>query len=284
MHYKTFSMFTFAILAMIAAPAYAAEFRIAVGTSTLDVGAVLEARVLIDTQGEDINAFEGVVTFPSDLFKPLEVRRGGGLVNFWIEEPRIEASGEVRFSGITPGGFTGHGQLFSLVFQTKQQGSGTIVVESGRALRDDGAGSSAHATSIGDSIVVSSSLASSGVIPEIVDADPPEPFTPVVARDPTLFDGKYFLAFATQDKGSGVDHYEVCEGIFRECVTAKSPYLLQHQNVDWKIIVRAVDRAGNVRTAAYPALMHLPWYQGLVLLVIMSVFMYALFHWRRLVW
>lgn len=63
--------------------------------------------------------------------------------------------------------------------------------------------------------------------------------------DPAIFDGKYFLVFATQDKGSGISHYEVCEGGKRKCAIAESPYLLQNQKLNQKIFVKAVDKNGN---------------------------------------
>ncbi|HEY4516748.1 MAG TPA: cohesin domain-containing protein [Candidatus Paceibacterota bacterium] len=276
--------FIFITLYVNVPPAYAAEFGVVANPSTFGKGAAFEARVIIDTQGESINAFAGAVTFPSDLLTPLEVREGGSIVNFWIEEPRTATSSTVRFSGITPGGFNGKALLFSVIFRAAEPGSATIAVESPRALRNDGVGSPARVTSIGTRVTVSNTPASSGSIPPVEDTDPPEPFTPVVASDPAIFGGKYFLVFATQDKKSGIDHYEVCEGSIRQCGDAESPYLLHYQSLGRKIFVKAVDRAGNERIAALPAFMHLPWYQSLLLLAIIGILVHALFNWRRLVW
>jgi len=41
-------------------------------------------------------------------------------------------------------------------------------------------------------------------IQPVKDIEPPEDFTPAVVQNSTMFDGKYFLVFAAQDKGSGL--------------------------------------------------------------------------------
>ena len=64
-----------------------------------------------------------------------------------------------------------------------------------------------------------------------------------------IFDGKYFLVFATQDKGSGIDHYEVSEDNGASFIPAVSPYLLKNQSLDTKIIVKAFDKKGNEKIA-----------------------------------
>jgi len=48
-------------------------------------------------------------------------------------------------------------------------------------------------------------------ISEIKDTEPPELFTPEIGRQPDIFNNQWFLAFTTQDKNSGISHYEVRE-------------------------------------------------------------------------
>jgi hypothetical protein len=94
-----------------------------------------------------------------------------------------------------------------------------------------------------------------------LDAGPPEKFNPEIEQSQKMFEGKYFLVFATQDKGSGVDHYEVCEGK-RQCVIAESPYPPENQQLDKKIFVKAIDKNGNERIEIfYPPNFH-PWYKN----------------------
>ena len=78
----------------------------------------------------------------------------------------------------------------------------------------------------------------------MVDATSPEKFQAEIGQDPSVFEGKYFLGFSTQDKTSGIDYYEVKEGK-GDFKRAQMPYLLDDQTLNGKIIVKAVDKAGN---------------------------------------
>lgn len=79
------------------------------------------------------------------------------------------------------------------------------------------------------------------------DIEAPESFTPIVASDPSIYDGKYFLVFSTVDKNSGIDHYEVREGIWGEYAVASSPYLIMDQTLSKNLYIVAIDKAGNKR-------------------------------------
>jgi len=84
----------------------------------------------------------------------------------------------------------------------------------------------------------------------MVDKTPPEPFELAIAQDPTVFDGKYFLSFYTTDKMSGIDYFEIKEGK-EDFKKITSPYVLGNQTLEGKIIVKAVDKAGNERVAEF---------------------------------
>ena len=92
----------------------------------------------------------------------------------------------------------------------------------------------------------------------MIDSTSPEVFEPEIGQDPSMFEGKYFLSFATVDKMSGIDHHEAAEvkrrgfvkGLLKkeekvEWKKAKSPYLLEDQSLRSKIFVKAIDKAGN---------------------------------------
>jgi hypothetical protein len=53
--------------------------------------------------------------------------------------------------------------------------------------------------------------------------------------------------FATQDKGSGINRYEVREGLFGRFVATESPYVLRNQKQTRMLVVRAIDNNENVR-------------------------------------
>ena len=95
------------------------------------------------------------------------------------------------------------------------------------------------------------------------DTIPPEEFTVELHRDENIIGGKYFVAFFTLDKQSGIDHFEVMEsqigkdgyqawdGKQSSWRSATSPYILKDQSLNSTISVKAIDKAGNSRTAVF---------------------------------
>ena len=217
--------------------------------------------IFLDTAGESINAVEGKISFPEALLKLKEIRDGNSTINFWIERPKIKQADAIIFSGIIPGGYQGKkGFLFSAVFKAKESGGGAVEIREAKVLLNDGQGTPASLS------ISSFQLNINDVGRRYIndarspDIDSPELFTPEISRDPNIFDGKWFLVFATQDKGSGIDHYKVCEKIKTTCVIAESPYVLQNQNLNRKIFVKAIDKNGNERIVVLPPKFP-PWYQ-----------------------
>ena len=260
------------LLSFAAIPVFAAEIFFDAKTRELKVNQLFEVGVFINTDGESINAVEGKIVFPEKLLKLKEIRDGNSIVNFWIERPKV-SNGEVLFSGITPGGFIDkQGLIFSTVFQARQAGRGLVEIREIKALLNDGKGTATNTSISNLELVISGSTAAAPPpVIENKDTDLPEAFEPMVASDPEIFDGKYFLVFATQDKGSGIDHYEVREKFWAGFVTAASPHLLQNQRLDKKIFVKAIDKSGNERVVMLPPQKPLPWYRHYAIFAILLV-------------
>ncbi len=106
------------------------------------------------------------------------------------------------------------------------------------------------------------------------DTIPPEPFNVELHKNPTLFNGQYYIMFTTTDKQTGIDHYEVLEIkpgeqlnvvpkrkfidiILRrkksppQWKVTKPPYLLRDQSLQSVIKVKAIDKAANERIVEY---------------------------------
>ena len=274
---KTSSVFLLLLALFVAEPVFAAEIRLDANKSEINSGEQFLMYIIIHSE-ESLNAIEGRLIFPADKLLVKEIRDGNSVINFWVEKPRIEASGIILFSGITPGGFNGaNNSIFSVVFEAKNDGVASIVLDGAKALRNDGLGSQAvlstHNTAIsikpGDSNVPKETL---------TDTELPEDFNPTIQSDPNIFDGKYFLVFATQDKISGIANYKVREGEWGWFIVAESPYLLKHQSLDRKIFVKAVDKVGNERIAILNAQYQVPWYRhytmfGIILVVVVLGFL-----------
>jgi hypothetical protein len=240
---------------LLFAPANAAQITLSADSHAIVSNQSVRITVQLDTQGEDANAIQAEVTFPADLFKLKKISDGSSAVSLWITPPKESVSGVIDFAGIMPGGFIGsNGPLFTFELQPLASGTGIIQIASATVLANDGIGSSLSVATGSVSIDIrpaSSSSASLTPSAPTVDFTAPNPFTPEIASDPNIFNGKYFLVFAATDNASGIDHYEVLEG--SSWHTATSPYLLTDQSLSGDIYVRAVDHDGNFIVVKIPA-------------------------------
>lgn len=258
------AIFSFAFLVFDFNKAWATSLFFESTNQEFALGEKFLISIFLDTFDESINAIEGKISFPEALLRLEEIRDGNSIVNFWIERPKIKQADAIIFSGIIPGGYKGtKGFLFSAVLEAKESGNGAIEINNVKILRNDGEGTKARVQisnfqfNINDINDVGHRYNDNIWHPDI---DLPELFVPEITRDLNIFDGKWFLIFATQDKESGMDHYKVCERIETTCVIAESPYVLQNQNLDRKIFVKAIDKNGNERTVILPP-KFAPWYQ-----------------------
>jgi hypothetical protein len=82
----------------------------------------------------------------------------------------------------------------------------------------------------------------------MIDATPPDEFTPAIAKDEAVFEGQPFVSFVTTDSASGVAYYEVRANFLDGWKRTndnyfKLPGLVLGDTID----VKVVDEAGNVR-------------------------------------
>lgn len=280
---------------LLALPAQAAQVYFGAPGPSFGVGAAVDVGVFLGSDGESVNAVEGTIRFPKDLLRLTDVRPAGSVVSFWVEQPRLGESGDIRFAGIVPGGFQGdRGPLFSLTFEALKAGKAEVDASQVSILRNDGAGTPA---SVRPAPMVLDIVANGPQPPFLLpkDAEAPDAFTPTLASDPNLFDGAWFAAFAAEDKQSGVATYEVKEGPPADSIRAffdrapwrfvESPYKLEHQDGTTRVLIRATDRAGNVRVAEVPARLPTPWYERMLLWGILggiTVLSGAIVLWRNL--
>ena len=257
----------------------AAELKLIAPMQKFGVNQQFQVDLLLDTEGEEINAAEVKIFFPGELLEMKEIRDGNSIINFWIERPKVEQAGIIGFSGIIPGGYQEtKGFVFSVVFRAKTSGNGAIEIRDAKVLLNDGKGTPVNVKIPPFQFSISQEVPSVPPMVEIIkDTDPPEDFKPEIASDPNVFDGKWFLVFATQDKGTGIAYYAIREtrrkiNIKRETdakwVEAESPYVLKDQKLRSWIYVKAIDKAGNERIAVLPPRYPLSWYENYLIWVI----------------
>jgi len=259
--------------------------------------------------GENVTAVEGNIKYnPQDL-TAIEFLKGNSILTF-VEEPKINREeGIVTFSGIIPGGYTGRlpgdpgesNLLGTIVFKAlKTTNAQTLIeitknskilVNAGEELKTNLIFKSLT-VAINNQEVVFNPLNELEKIKE-EDKIPPEEFKPEIVK----INGQYFLVFNTQDKQSGIDHYEVAtlkENLlgqvkfisnFKE---GESPYPLQETDLDKVIEVKAIDKAGNERIAILYPQTQIKWYQNywlwgiiLVLIIIIAFIIYRKFRHSR---
>lgn len=242
------------------APTFAGQFFLQTLKPEIRIGEKVIVNIFLDTEGDNINAFEGLIVFDDDLLELKEIRDGNSIVNFWIEKPKIQEEG-VLFSGLTPGGFNGsNGLMFRMVFEGKSEDEAILNMTEGRILKNDGSGTESRLETHNLRIKITSGKISEEMISvPIRDYEKPESFAPQIGQSEMIFNEQWFVVFVTQDKISGIDRYEIKESrsrilsIFRSWKEAKSPYILKDQNLKSQIQIKAIDKAGNERVEKIPA-------------------------------
>lgn len=270
-------------------PAKGAEVGFNENSQEILVNQEFKVSIVINTNEEDINAIEGEITLPKDILSLNTINDANSIISLWVVEPQL-INDTIKFSGIVPGGYKGNkGLLFDLIFKAKKEGEGFINFQKVRILRNDGLGTEVPVDISDFKIIVKGKMPPNQVTPvEIIDNNPPEPFMPIISKDPTIFDGKYFLVFSTKDKESGIDYYEVKEGK-GPFVRAKSPYLIKNQKLDKEIIVKAIDRKGNERIAVVkPLNKPAPWYTRyktftIIVVIVLLISVISYFFWKNYV-
>jgi hypothetical protein len=237
-------LFAGLILKTDAAVLYTAQPEAAAGSEYI-VDVVIDADLAVNTVQVSLN-------IPSGL-QFVRANDSNSIINLWIDKPAYNAqTKKLTLSGLTPGGFSGlNGHIISLVFSGSVENNQVITFDQANTLvyLNDGNGTK---DGVRFSTKVRQAVASSQ------DTIGPESFTPIITRDAQLHDGKWVVLFQTQDKGSGIDHYEVQESTRRtpnenNWKRADSPYVLEDQNVSKYVFVKAVDAQGNETIAVVQA-------------------------------
>lgn len=216
--------------------------------------------VKIKTEGECINVVKGEIKYSFEVLEVRDFFLAESILKLWIQPPQVlPEEGKIIFIGGIPGEYCGtfldnENSLLKIIFQVKNLKEERLAQlefsENSQIFLNDGQGSLGKLNFEKASFKISAqkkfSKEESWKRIILEDKIPPEPFEIIISKDPLIFDGKYFIVFETQDKQSGIDHYEVKEGK-SGWKRAKSPYLLEDQTLKSEIQVKAIDKAGNER-------------------------------------
>ena len=260
--FKTIILLSVFYFLLFVLPAQAARLYFEPQEAIMGAEKDFSVGVRIDAKNQ-INAISAGIFIPPEIAF-VDAVLGNSIINFWVEKPSFDESSRIlTFSGIVPGGFQGEKEpLLTIKIKTAGQEGKAILTFNKEKTKiylhtSEGVEDSLEL----ESLTLPISEGKENMIVEIIDRYLPEEFKPEISRDPNVFENKWFLIFATQDKGLGVDHYEVCEKK-KKCVVAESPYLLQNQDLDEEIVVKAVDKNGNERVTAIPSQKPRVWYKN----------------------
>ncbi len=128
----------------------AATFYIETNKSQYFKNDIFLAKIIIDTQGERINAVKVDLKFPEKLLKVIDVFDKNSVLKFWPEPPVFSnETGKISFIGGTPHGFEGKFILVTIVFRVishldSKTLAGISFEDSSLALLNDGLGTKAN--------------------------------------------------------------------------------------------------------------------------------------------
>lgn len=251
----------------------------------------------LDNEEECINTVEVNIGFSNDILEVIDFNESNSLLSIWLKKPEINQSeGTISLAGGIPGGFCGKlpgdpgnvDLIGQIIFKVKSQDNQKTSIDfnDSQVLLNDGEGTRADLKTRGASFSIISGVSEKPLSEweekKENDFTMPEPFSIEIIQDSSIFDNKYFIVFSTTDKQTGIDYYEVKEGM-RFWKEAESPYLLEDQSLNSIIKVKAIDRAGNERVIEHdPGVSKSPvLFIIFILLVIIIWFVYFRFLKRK---
>jgi hypothetical protein len=262
-------------------------------------GDSIEVNVKIDVLGDCVNTIAAELEFPKEYLNIREFTTGESILSLWLTKPaqadfsRISQEGKLYFAGGIPGGYCGKipgdpgesnivGKIIFtiptlIISDVKLDEAEIRFTDKTKVLKNDGFGTE-------EDVLKQSAIFKIGNSPtngnfdwrSEIDSDkiPPEPFVVELLKDQNVFEGRYYLTFATVDKQTGIDHYEILElrpddligvapqrtfweWLMRKDVFAPAwkisamPYVIVDQKLQSVIKVKALDKAGNERVVDY---------------------------------
>jgi len=260
------------------------------------------------TSPENVTAIEGYLKFDNQSLKAIDFLPGNSILMF-IETPKInQEQGIVSFSGIIPGGYTGRlpgdpGQsnlLGKIIFQAQKTinpETNIHFLDNSRVLLDDGKEAKTNLVFKPLDIQISSQEVAFNPLDDLAkikeeDKTPPEEFKPEIVK----IDDQYFLVFNTQDKQSGIDHYEIrffqsniLGQLHQISLTEKvvNPHPLNISEIKNIIEVKAIDKAENERIATLYPQIQIKWYKNywlwsiIIILAILGLIIWRLFNLKK---
>ena len=259
-------------IAMVAHPVHALSVTQATIQFTPSASSThsFSSEVWIEAGDTPINAIEGSLQLPKGI-DIQNVSVANSSMTQWLQEPYyIPSKNSISFAGGVMEGIAPHqkARLFTVYGSSTQMTAANFSLTAS-AYSADGTGAQEPVQT-----VTVTAPAAPIMNPSANDHTPPTNLAVDIGRDPSLFNDQYFLSMSAVDSESGIDHYEVKEGVNGVFHRVDSIYVLKYDPGSTYIEVHAVDKAGNVEV--YRSIPK-SFSDGLYVLVGLSVLGFAFF-------
>jgi hypothetical protein len=248
LNYTILNFFT--LIFLLPVIVFAANIDIENKDTDVQVGDTVIFDVYLNSTDE-INSIEGIIEIEGD-YAIKTISTAGSIFDMWPNKPSYE-NGVISFAGGSASSVFGNRlKLFSIIVQIQSEEKIIFSADQVHVFLGDGLGTKIAADIFKKEVILPSSNRNSiDKFNELVlvDRQPPLGFEINIGRDVNTFDGKYFASFNTVDQESGIERYEVIEGDTKTPVLTGTTYILQDQTLKGNLIVRAIDRAGNVQVS-----------------------------------
>ncbi len=265
------------ILVLLISPLITQAAEISFSSPTaVSIGEEILVSLDVSSMAQVFNAVSGNIVIPKN-FSISHIYDGSSVVTVWVERPSVnKEENTISFSGITPGGVKGDFKIISFVLKPMSSGSVVLKAENFSLLANDGKGTIIPVKHNSPTIIISKIVKEKVITQD--DSFSPELFKPTISRTIDIFEGKNFISFSTNDKGVGLDHYEIASSFIfspkKESYSiTESPVVLSKTQLVKKIFIKAVDRNGNERLVYIAG----PYYYygiiGLILAVLLAFYL-----------
>jgi hypothetical protein len=192
------------------------------------LGAPTKVSIYLSTQGENLNAFDGIILYDKNAWTFAELSHENSVVGVWLTEP-VDKKGSIVFSGLVPGGINAERALLTtLYFIAKKEGATSFTI-SGNSYLGDGEGTKIVLKDYEEKVIVKKE--SSGVsIALPADAEGPTDITLEVLQNEGMFGGNPFIVVHAKDD-SGILAIERL--VSNEALDSNT---LQFGNLSWEKI------------------------------------------------
>lgn len=136
--------------------ASAASLNLSPNTGVYGSNSTFTVNVNVNTEGQSVNAAEGVISFNPNELSVVAVNRSASIFNLWVTEPTFSNSaGTINFSGGLPSGYSGKtGKIMSITFRAAGAGTARVNFKTGSVLANDGKGTNILTTMNGGSYTI----------------------------------------------------------------------------------------------------------------------------------